>query len=115
MPRVSQEGSTFSICLRNKHSLSSIQKNVTFQSVKDDISYLSLQGDIEREKLQNDLVDVVIRMEEIVGGDPEKHGEFERLFKTFERQLKNNTGRNLSEIGYQILLQDIEELKLQYL
>lgn len=100
---------------KNGNTSSDTERIVTFQSVIDDITDLRTHSDIKKEKLKNDLIKLMQKAEGIVNAAKFKKNELKQKFNDFEKNLKKNRGKNMTEEAYQILLFDIQFLRKLYL
>lgn len=100
---------------KSGNTSSDTERIVTFQSVIDDIIDLRSNGDIKKDKLKNDLIKLMQKAEGIVNAAKFKKNELKQKFNDFEKNLKKNRGKDMTEDAYQILLYDLQFLRNLYL
>lgn len=100
---------------KNGNTDTATKRTVTFQSTIDDIIALRNLTQIKKEKLKTDLIKLVQKAEGIVNAAKFKKNELKQKFNDFEKNLKKNRGKDMTEDAYQILLYDLQFLRKLYL
>lgn len=100
---------------KNTNVNNTTKRTVTFQSTIDDIVTLRQLGQIKKEKLKTDLVTLMQKAEKITKEKKVKKDELKQKFNDFEKDIKNNRKKDMTEEAYQILLYDLKFLREFYL
>lgn len=99
----------------NGNTNTNSSKLVTFQSTIADISELRKITHIKKENLKKDLITLMKKSEKIVTAKVFKKNELKQKFNDFEKDIKQNRKKDMTEGAYQILLYDLQALKNLYL
>ncbi len=102
---------TFTISFNKDNTSSTSKPTTTFQNVIDDINILYSLKQVTKKDRKNDLINLMQKADKIFKSKPFKPKELKQKFDDFELDLKNEKGKTISQLAYDILFADIEALR----